>query len=58
MEITITKNNYGFFCETFYKGCRYGQLYKDVSLQEAEANFRRIVYQMGNGSILQVLSGN
>jgi hypothetical protein len=57
MKITVTKNNYGYFCETIYQGCRYGQLYKDMSLEQAEANFRRIVYKMANGNVLQVLSG-
>ena len=58
MEITTTKNNYGYFCETFYQGCRYAQAYKDMSLEQATDNFRKMVYQMANGKILQVLSGN
>lgn len=57
MKITVTKNIYGYYCETFYKGCRYGQAYKDVPLEQAKNDFSQMVYQMANGKILQVLSG-
>jgi hypothetical protein len=58
MQITVTKNKHGYFCETVYKGCRYAQLYSNVSLGEAKDSFRKMVFQMATGNILQVLSGN
>lgn len=53
LAIKVTENANGYYLETNYKGCKYGQLYK-VELNTALDKFERYVYFLDRGEFWQV----
>jgi hypothetical protein len=58
MNITITKNENGLYLTTEFRGCKYGQFYKDINETEATNRFRDYVRLLDCGRYLEVMRGN
>jgi hypothetical protein len=51
MEISVLKNEHGLYLTSVFRGCAYGQLYKDTTNDVAVRKFRNYVRLLDNGKV-------
>jgi hypothetical protein len=54
MEISVLKNEHGLYLTSVFRGCAYGQLYKDTTNDVAVIKFRNYVRLLDNGKFMEV----
>jgi hypothetical protein len=58
LSVNTKETEWGYYLSTTYKGVKYGQgYYKGETMQEAQANFFRIVQLMSSGQTWRVTAG-
>jgi hypothetical protein len=54
VEINVVKNEHGLYLTSTFRGCVYGQLYKDATNDVAISKFRNYVRLLDNGKFMEV----
>jgi hypothetical protein len=55
MNIIVNKNESGLYLTTEFRGCKYGQFFKDLDESDAKNKFQDYVRLLDYGKYLEVM---